>query len=80
MISKFSAHASQPAACSFKILTIEVSDGLESLLLSHDKSDSLLFTITHELAIADSALFPLFVPPSKKLDSELHEALEVLLS
>ena len=61
-------------------LTDEVCDGLESLLLTHDEANLLLFAVTHELGVADAALLPLLVAPAEKLGPDLHDALEVLLS
>ena len=62
------------------LLTQEVSDGLESLLLTHDEANALLCTISHELSVANSSLLPLLIAPSEKLDSNLHDALQVLLA
>ena len=62
------------------LLTDKVSDGLERLLLAHDEANRLLLTVTHELGIADTALFPLLIPPAEQLGSDLHEALEILLT
>ena len=61
-------------------LTDEVCDGLESLLLTHDEANLLLFAVTHELGVANTTLLPLLVSPAEKLGSDLHDALEVLLT
>jgi hypothetical protein len=61
-------------------LTDEVGYGLESLFLTHHEAGTLLFTVAHQLRVADATLLPLFVPPSEELNSDLHEALQVLLS
>ena len=62
------------------LLTQEVSDGLESLLLAHDEANALLCTISHELGVANATFLPLLIAPSEKLDSDLHDALQVLLA
>ena len=62
------------------LLTQKVSNGLESLLLAHDEANALLCTISHELGVADATLLPLLIAPSEKLDSDLHDALQVLLA
>ena len=62
------------------LLTQEVSDGLKSFLLAHDEANALLCAISHELGVADAALLPLLIAPSEKLDSNLHDALQVLLA
>jgi hypothetical protein len=61
-------------------LTDEVGYWLKGLLLAHDKADALLLTIAHKLGVADAALFPLFIPPSEKFDSNLHEAFQVFFT
>ena len=62
------------------VLTDKVSDGLERLLLAHDEANRLLSTVTHELGIANTTLLPLLVPPTEQLGSNLHDALEILLT
>ena len=62
------------------VLTNEVGYGFQSLLLSHDKADLLLLAVSHQLSVANSALFPLLVSPSEKLGSDLHQALQILFS
>ena len=62
------------------LLTQEVSDWFKSLLLAHDEANALLCTISHELGVADATLLPLLIAPSEKLDSNLHDALQVLLA
>ena len=54
------------------ILTHEVSDWFESFLLPHNKLNGLLLTISHELGVSDTSLFPLLVAPSEKLSPNLH--------
>ena len=60
-------------------LTNEVCDRFERLFLSHNESNLLLLSVSHELGVADAPFFPLLVTPSEQLGSDLHEALEVLL-
>ena len=47
--------------------------------MSHNESNLLLLSVSHELGVADAPFFPLLVTPSEQLGSDLHEALEVLL-
>ena len=61
-----------------KRLTVEVADGLQSLLLAHHEANTLLSLVAHEFGIADATLFPLLVPVAVELDSHLEDALEVL--
>lgn len=62
------------------VLTNEVADGFESLLLSHDEANFLLSTVSHKLGVANATLLPLFISPSEKLGSNLHKALQILFS
>ena len=78
MVSNFSATLSLNREAG--ILTNEVGDGLESLLLTHDEANALLLTVAHQLGVANAALLPLFISPAEKLDTVLHHTLEVLLA
>ena len=57
-----------------------VGNWLESLLLSHGKSDLLLALVSQELGISDTSLFPLLITPSVKLCSLLVDCLKGLLT
>jgi len=58
----------------------EVANGLESLLLSHDKSDLLLSLVTEKFAVADASLLPLVVSESEELASHLEDGFFGLLT
>lgn len=62
------------------MLTDEVSDWLEGLLLSHDESDFLGLLVSHEFGVASTSLLPLFVSDSVQLGSHLEDALFALLA
>lgn len=52
-------------------LTQKVADRFEGLLLSHEHSDLAFFAVTHNLDVADTALFPLIVCEAIEFGSEL---------
>mmetsp|Transcript_117926 Transcript_117926/g.164266 ORF Transcript_117926/g.164266 Transcript_117926/m.164266 type:complete len:202 (-) Transcript_117926:20-625(-) len=58
----------------------EVTNGLESLLLSHDKSNFLLSLVTEKFAVANTSLFPLVISESEELASHLEDAFLGLLT
>ena len=66
--------------CQRKRLTDEVSDRFERLFLSHNESNLLLLSVSHQFGISNAPFLPLLVSPSEQLGADLHEALEVLLS
>ena len=64
----------------FGLLTQKVSDGLERLLLAHDKANFLFRVVSHELRVANASLLPLLLTPSKDLGSDFHQAHQVLFT
>lgn len=62
------------------LLTKEISDGLESLLLPHHKADRLFSLSSQQLAVTDASLFPLLVGDTVQFDSHFKNALKVLFA
>ena len=62
------------------LLTKEISDGLESLLLPHHKADRLFSLSSQQLAVTDASLFPLLLSKTVELDTHLEDAFESLSS
>ena len=60
-------------------LTNKVGYRLKGLFLAHDEADAFVLTVTHELAVANATLFPLFAE-AVKLDSHLEDALQTFSS
>ena len=48
--------------------------------MTHDEAAAFLSAVTHQLGVANAALFPLFVSPAEKLDAVFHDALKVLFT
>ena len=62
------------------LLTQKVRDGLEGLLLAHNKANFLFCVVSHELGVANAAFLPLFIAPSEELGSDFHQAHQVLFA
>ena len=63
-----------------QLLTQEVSNGLQGLLLAHDEADLLLSLVSEKLAVANATLLPLVVSESEELASHLEDGLFLLLT
>jgi hypothetical protein len=58
----------------------EVSDGLESFLLAHDKADLFGLLVAEKLAITSASLLPLIISETVELASDSENALFLLLT
>ena len=61
-----------------KLLTDEVSHGLQRLLLAHQHPNPLLLAIAHKFRVAHAALFPLVVSEPVKFYPHFKDALQIL--
>ena len=60
--------------------TEEVSDDLESFVLTHEESDLLAGLVTEHFAVSGASLFPLAIPDAIQLDTHFVDDILVLLT